>query len=159
VTTKTTTDQALAARVEELERLLGVDEEQRREFVAALELGNEYETETQRFRRLRRVRQGLTASGEPAAGSELAWQVGVVDRAILANATPRDPEPPLAALRLEHLLATQQSQAAWVPSTIPGMPSREAHDERVANARRRLPDIEAQIKHAEQRLAAAYTEA
>src|ERR1051326_789512 len=87
----------LEERVTRIEKLLGVANIGRAEFVASLSLGYEGEAPEQRLARLRLVRRDLMAA-EPADDADLAWKMETVDRAILANANYSEPEPQLASL-------------------------------------------------------------
>jgi hypothetical protein len=156
------TEEFTVQRVAELERLLGVHQRHRAEWVESLGLDDEYLDEATRVRRLRRLRGELFADlAESPGDGEAEWRLGVVDRLIRANVNTHAPEKRLDALEGEY--AYLMGQAAMRPpdpakSHLQGMGwhSPEEHAQRVAKANERLPQVAAQIEQVKAELAHLY---
>ena len=107
-----------------------------------------------RLAQFRRERAALLAEtkGKPSAAQER--RLAALDKAILAVASPNEPEVYLAALRREREFVAFQSTQKWQPEHAgqPGALSQEEHDRRVRSARGALTEIDSQIKYTQKQL-------
>jgi hypothetical protein len=146
----------LEERIASLERLLGVHQRERAEWVASLDLNNE-EDDDHRARRLRRLRGALfTDLAVTPNDGEIEWRLGIVDRAIRLATNTSAPEHRLDALETAHASVTLAATRQWKPSLMPGAPTEEEHAQRVANAKRQLGEIQAEIERTRDELVALY---